>query len=87
MQRRPLARMVVLAAGCTLVVLGTVGLVLPVLQGVLLILLGLYVLSRESRTARRLHEQLLARHPGLRSAVERAKARLRRLQRRLWPKK
>jgi len=87
MQRRPLRRVGVLIVGCALVLLGTIGLAVPVLQGVMLILLGLYVLSRESRTARRLHEQLLARHPGLRSAVERAKARLRRLRRRLWPKK
>jgi len=83
-QRRPLVRVVILTVGWALVVLGTVGLALPLLQGVLLILLGLYVLSRESRMARRLHDRLLARHPGLRSAVERAKARLRRLRRRLW---
>jgi uncharacterized membrane protein YbaN (DUF454 family) len=85
MQRRPLVRGVILTAGWALVVLGTVGLALPLLQGVLLILLGLYVLSRESRTARRLHDRLLARHPGLRAALERAKVKLRRVRQRLRP--
>jgi uncharacterized protein len=75
-ERRTLPRLVVLIVGWALVLLGTVGLALPVLQGVLLILLGLYVLSRESRTARVLLEKLRARHPGLDAAVERMKARL-----------
>ncbi len=71
--------------GWGLIVLGTIGLVLPVLQGVLLILLGLYVLSRESRPARVFFEKLRARHPGLRAALERARTRMRRIRRRLWP--
>ena len=84
-QRRTLPRMLVLIVGWALVLLGTVGLALPVLQGVLLILLGLYVLSRESRTARRLLEKLRARHPGLNAAIERAKVRLGRALPGWWP--
>jgi uncharacterized membrane protein YbaN (DUF454 family) len=84
-ERRWLPRLVVLIVGWALVLLGTVGLALPVLQGVLLILLGLCVLSRESRTARRLSEQLRARHRGLDAAVERAKASWGRALGRWWP--
>lgn len=45
--------------------LGTVGLFLPFLQGVLLILAGLYLLSRESETARSWLDGLRRRYPGL----------------------
>ena len=57
--------MVVLILGWALIALGVVGLFLPVLQGVLFILLGLYVLSRESKTARRWLEHLRSRHPAV----------------------
>ncbi|HQP42150.1 MAG TPA: PGPGW domain-containing protein [Thermoanaerobaculales bacterium] len=85
MQRRPLVRVAMLTVGWALVALGAIGLALPLLQGVLLILLGLWVLSRESTVARRLHDRLLNRYPGLRTAVERAKARMRRVRQRLRP--
>ena len=52
-----------LALGWALIGLGVVGLFLPILQGVLFILLGLYVLSRESRIARHWFERLRARFP------------------------
>lgn len=44
--------------GLALIALGIVGLVLPGLQGVLLILAGLAVLSRHSPLAHRLNEKL-----------------------------
>ena len=47
-----------LVAGWTLVVVGVVGLFLPVLQGFLLIISGLAVLSTESPWARRLLDRL-----------------------------
>ena len=50
--QREIQRVVVLVIGWLLIALGIVGLFLPILQGVLFILLGLAVLSRESRTAR-----------------------------------
>jgi uncharacterized membrane protein YbaN (DUF454 family) len=50
---RQVKRIVVLVIGWALVAVGVVGLFLPVLQGVLFIMLGLLVLSRESQTARR----------------------------------
>ena len=49
MKRAALRRIGILTAGWLLVLLGIAGLALPFLQGILLILLGLLVLSRESR--------------------------------------
>ena len=56
-------RVVVLAIGWTLIAFGVVGLFLPVLQGVLFLLLGLWVLSTESQTAHRWLQQARQRHP------------------------
>ena len=53
-----------------------VGLALPFLQGVLLILLGLYVLSRESAWARRRLHDLRARHPRVDATLRRWRSRL-----------
>ena len=64
-------RIVVLAVGWTLVAFGVVGLFLPILQGVLFILLGLLVLSRESETAHRWLEQGRKRHPHLDERLKR----------------
>jgi uncharacterized protein YqgC (DUF456 family) len=47
-------RLARLTLGATLLGLGVVGLFLPFLQGILFIVLGLTVLSRESSRARRL---------------------------------
>jgi uncharacterized membrane protein YbaN (DUF454 family) len=46
-----------------LIAFGIVGLFLPVLQGVLFILLGLYVLSRESETAHHWLQRGRKRYP------------------------
>jgi len=58
-------RILVLTLGWALVLLGIAGLFLPLLQGVALILVGLYVLSRESMTARRVLDRIRDRHPQL----------------------
>lgn len=62
---RQVKRIVVLVVGWMLMALGIVGLFLPVLQGVLFILLGLYVLSRESETAHRWLQRGRKRYPHL----------------------
>jgi uncharacterized membrane protein YbaN (DUF454 family) len=56
-------RVVTLVVGWTLIAIGVVGLFLPFLQGILLILLGLYLLSRESELARRWFERGRRRFP------------------------
>jgi uncharacterized membrane protein YbaN (DUF454 family) len=78
---RQIQRTVVLVIGWSLVALGVVGLALPFLQGVLLILLGLYVLSRESAWAKRRLHQLRARHPRVDSTVRRWRSKLDALRR------
>ncbi len=49
--------------GWALILLGIIGLFVPILQGVLLILLGLLVLSRESQWAHRRLNTLRQRFP------------------------
>jgi uncharacterized membrane protein YbaN (DUF454 family) len=69
-------RFLVLALGWALVLLGIAGLFLPLLQGVALILVGLYVLSRESKTARRLLDRVRERHPALWAKMRRLRDRI-----------
>jgi hypothetical protein len=57
------------AVGYALLVLGVLGLVLPVLQGILFIVAGLLVLSRYARWARRSVDWLQSRHPAVARAV------------------
>ncbi len=49
--------------GSILLVIGAIGLFLPILQGMLFIALGLYVLSLRSERARRLLERVLNKFP------------------------
>ena len=84
MAHRQVQRALALTIGWALIALGIVGLFLPVLQGVLFILLGLYVLSRESKSARKLLERLRNRHPGAYATMQRAKARIAAWRDRLW---
>ena len=58
-------RIAILALGWVFILFGIVGLFLPILQGFLFLLIGLALLSSESRTARRILERLRARYPGL----------------------
>ena len=53
-------RVIRLTAGWLLIVVGIIGLVVPVLQGILFILSGLAVLSTESRWARTLLDRFSA---------------------------
>ena len=55
--------------GLSLLFLGVIGLVLPGLQGILMILAGLAILSSHSTYARRLQEALKARARQLRDRV------------------
>jgi hypothetical protein len=76
MVRSAARRIAVLVLGWVLVLLGIAGLALPFLQGILLILLGLLVLSRESAWARRQTERLRRRFPNADARLHRARERL-----------
>ena len=56
-------RALVYIIGWTFLLLGVVGLFLPVLQGVVFILIGLLILSKESRTAKALLTRVQRRYP------------------------
>ena len=72
---RLIKRIAVLTLGWLFILFGIVGLVLPVLQGVLFLLIGLALLSTESETARRLLERVRARFPRLSERIEIAEER------------
>jgi uncharacterized membrane protein YbaN (DUF454 family) len=61
-----------IALGVSMVGLGVVGLFLPFLQGVLFLLIGLGILSSESRRVRRLLDRLRNRYPDVSAAERRA---------------
>ncbi len=61
-----------LVFGWIFLVLGIAGLVLPFLQGILFIAIGLWLLSHELEWAHRKREWLLNRFPAMRPRIERA---------------
>jgi uncharacterized membrane protein YbaN (DUF454 family) len=70
-------RVVVLALGWGFILLGIVGLFLPILQGVVFLLIGLALLSSESEIARRILHRVRERYPGLSERLDLAEARAR----------
>jgi uncharacterized membrane protein YbaN (DUF454 family) len=68
-------RGLVLVVGWVFILLGIVGLFLPVLQGILFLLIGLVILSTEYVWAHHLLRRLGERFPKLQSAIEKAKQR------------
>ncbi len=84
--KKIIKRIVLVVVGWGFILVGIVGLFLPVLQGVLFILIGLIILSSEYVWAHRLLERVKTRFPGVArkslEATARAKAWLGRLGRR-----
>ena len=77
-------KILVLLAGWAFIVIGIIGLFLPVIQGVLCLMIGLIILSTEYHWARRLLERITKRFPGVarvsHEAADKAKVWLRRLR-------
>jgi hypothetical protein len=69
------ARLTIQLAGWGFLLLGVLGLVLPILQGFLFLLVGLYILSLEVEWAKRLRAWLIDRFPQAGRKVEEAEAR------------
>jgi hypothetical protein len=80
-----MTRYVRITLGSILVVLGLVGLALPILQGVLFIALGVLVLGKEIPLFARIAERFRSRFPQASRAAERARKRLSEWWRRLRP--
>ena len=84
--RSPLARFCILASGWFFIVLGILGLFLPVLQGILILAIGAYLLSLESPWARRVIEKARRRYPRLGRTFDAAQVRAANLVRRIGGK-
>ena len=56
-------RILILTLGWLFILLGIVGLFLPFLQGILFMLIGLIILSKESKTAQYYLHKLKEKHP------------------------
>lgn len=69
-------RVALLALSWLCFLVGLAGLLLPGLQGVLLILLGLALMSVASDTVHRWMERVLHRHPGLQRRLQRFRQRI-----------
>lgn len=82
-------RVLMVSVGWGFILLGLVGLVLPVLQGVLFLLVGLVILSSEYVWAHHLLTRIERRFPGIARTASEAAARasswLRRLSRQRKP--
>lgn len=74
-----LKRIVVLTLGWVFIFLGILGLFLPILQGILFLLIGFILLSRESEWARRQLDKLKTRYPRFAEKYDEAEARAGRL--------
>jgi uncharacterized membrane protein YbaN (DUF454 family) len=74
-------------AGWGFIFLGILGIFLPILQGILFLLVGLYLLSSTSPWAARLLERLRARFPKINRKFEEAKAKAREVQINIFKKK
>ena len=68
-------RYIVLGLGWFFVALGVLGIILPVLQGILFLLIGFILLSRESAWAQRQLEKLKTRYPKFAKKYDEAEAR------------
>jgi uncharacterized membrane protein YbaN (DUF454 family) len=77
-------RIGVLLLGWAFVLLGIVGLFLPVLQGILFILIGLFILSSEYIWAHKLLQRLRQRFPRIARTADEASARAAEWMRRLF---
>lgn len=84
---RSLKRYVILSLGWFFVFLGILGLFLPILQGILFLLIGFILLSRESEWAKRQLEKLKSRYPRFAEKYDEAEARAERLWQRIFGKK
>lgn len=71
-----LKRIGLLTAGWFFIVLGIVGLVLPVLQGILFLLIGLLILSTEYVWAHNLLHKLRQRFPRIAAQMDLARAKV-----------
>ena len=71
--RARVKRIAIEITGWTFILLGIVGLFLPVLQGILFLLIGLFILSTQYAWARRLLDRIRERFPKVAAQFDKAK--------------
>ena len=76
-----LKRIGILIVGWAFIVLGIIGLVLPVLQGILFLLIGLLILSTEYAWAHNLLHKLRQKFPRIASQMDQARLKAQRWMR------
>ena len=76
-------RLLILLAGWFFVFLGVLGLFLPILQGILFLAIGFYLLSLESPWVHRKMEQVRQRYPRIGATMDEARLRAARLARKI----
>ncbi len=81
-----LKKVVILIVGWAFILLGIAGLFLPVLQGVLFLVVGLFILSSEYVWAHQLLQRLRARFPHIDSRWEEMRGRVHRWTHRVLPR-
>ena len=86
-RRRPRwKRWLILISGWAFIFLGILGLFLPILQGILFLAIGSYLLSLESPWVRRKMLQMQRRYPKLGATLEEARIRAARYARKILGK-
>ena len=68
-------RIAIIATGWLFIALGVIGLILPILQGILFLLIGVAILATEYPWAKRLLGKIRARFPRLDSSIKAARER------------
>lgn len=79
-------RIIIIVLGWFFIVLGIAGLFLPVVQGILFLLIGFYLLSHESRWARKLLDKMMTRYPAVGRQFYKLKEKNRRLFKKIFGK-
>lgn len=74
-------------AGWGFIFLGILGLFLPILQGILFLLIGLFLLSEESPWAKKLLDKVRAKFPRISQKFDEAKAKAKEFQFNIFKKK
>lgn len=71
--RRHIKRIAIELVGWTFIVVGIIGLFLPILQGILFLLIGLFILSTQYEWARHLLHRIRERFPKIASHFDKAR--------------
>jgi len=84
---KTIKRYLIIILGWIFLILGVLGLFLPLLQGILFIIIGLYLLSRHQPWAGRWLERVKNKYPKLAKVLEEAKIKVKNWKGRIFKRK